>query len=254
VRVLIITYHAVEPGPWPLCVSPELFRAHLDAVVASGARSVTVSQLVDERNSLASDERLVAITFDDGFASVAEHAAPLLLARGLTATVFCVAGHLGGRNDWASGPVGGFASSLASADQVRELADEGFEIGSHGFAHLPAAEASEAELEQELAGSREALQLLTGGPVRSYAYPYGSLPGPEGRTLVEQGYAAACTTRVALVGQRPDVHTLPRVDAYYLRRPELMTRALEGSLGPYLAARRLGSRARRAWRKDYVTA
>ncbi len=253
-RAFIVTYHAIEPGPLPLCMHPDLFRVHLDVLTSSGVRTVTVSELVSELISPTGDERLVALTFDDGFASVAQCAAPLLLERGLTATVFCVAGHVGGLNNWDSGPAGGFASPLASPEQVRGLADAGFEIGSHGFAHLPAAEVSGTELEQELLGSREALERLTGRSVGSYAYPYGSLPSREGRKLVEQTYAAACTTRVSLVGQRPDVHALPRVDAYYVRRPELMARALAGSLGPYLAARRLGSRARRAWRKDYVTA
>ncbi|MBA2462463.1 MAG: polysaccharide deacetylase family protein [Actinobacteria bacterium] len=252
--MLILTYHAVESGSTPLCVSPDLFEAHLDVIVASGARAVTISELVEELRSPAR-ERLVALTFDDGFASVAQYAAPLLVARGLTATVFCVAGHLGGRNDWASALTGGFEAALVSTDQVRGLAQAGFEIGSHGFAHVPVAEARGVQqLEQELSASREALERLTGTPVRSYAYPYGALPNREARRLVEQTYVAACTTRVALVGPRPDVHELPRVDAHYLRRPELLKRALEGSLGSYLAARRLGSRARRALRKDYVTA
>ena len=39
-----------------------------------------------------------------------------------------------------------------------------------------------------------------------------------------------------------------------LRRPDLLRLAAEGSLASYLVARRLGSRARRAFRKDYVTA
>lgn len=250
-RALIITYHAIEPGPRPLCVHPELFGLHLDAVLSAGVRAVTVSELVQELVSSTRGERLVAITFDDGFASVADHAAPLLAARGLSATVFCVAGHVGGRNDWAGNVAGSFDSPLLSAEQISALASEGIEIGSHGFAHVPLSEAAGSELERELVHSREALERLTGRPVRSYAYPYGAAPTAEARSLVEAAYAAACTTRLAAVELRPDVYALPRVDAHYLRRPELLRRALVGSLGAYLAVRRIGARARRLAVADY---
>jgi peptidoglycan/xylan/chitin deacetylase (PgdA/CDA1 family) len=253
-RALIVTYHAIEPGPAPLCVHPDLFRAHVDAAVSSGARLVSVSELVRELSSPTSGERLVALTFDDAFASVARYAAPILASRGVTATVFCVAGHIGGRNDWASDPAGRLDAPLASTDEIAALASAGIEIGSHGFTHLPATEVSGVALEREIVGSRQALESLTGTEVRSYAYPYGAPPHPEARRLVERTYDAACTTRLALVGERPDVHALPRVDAHYLRRPELLRRTAEGSLGSYLVARRLGSRVRRAFRKDYVTA
>ena len=245
-RALILTYHAVEPGPAPLCVHPELFRRHVELVVSSGVRVVTVSELVRGLAAPTGDERLVALTFDDGFASVAEHAAPLLASRGLSATVFCVAGHIGGRNDWAGNSAGELDSPLVSAEQIVALAAAGFEIGSHGFSHAPATGVVRSDLERELVRSREELEQLTGREVRSYAYPYGAPPSPEARKLVERTYAAACTTRIALVEARPDVHALPRVDAHYLRRPEVLRLALRGSVGPYLAVRRLGSRARRA--------
>lgn len=252
-RALILTYHAVEPGPRPLCVHPELFRTHVDLILSSGARVVTISELVHELTAPTGDERLVALTFDDGFASVAEHAAPLLVSRGLPATVFCVAGHIGGRNDWAGNSAGELDSPLVSAEQIVALAVAGIEIGSHGFSHAPATGVIGSDLERELVRSRDELEQLTGREVRSYAYPYGAPPSREARKLVESTYAAACTTRIALVEERADVHALPRVDAHYLRRPELLRLALRGPAGPYLALRRLGSRARRAVLTDYAS-
>ena len=81
--------------------------------------------------------RAVAITFDDGCASVARTAAPLLAERGLTATVFCVAGHLGGRNDWPTQHDRMPSLALAGADELVELHRAGVEIGAHGVAHAP---------------------------------------------------------------------------------------------------------------------
>ena len=44
---LILTYHAVEPGPAPLCVDPGVFREHLAALADAGATVLTVSQMAD---------------------------------------------------------------------------------------------------------------------------------------------------------------------------------------------------------------
>jgi hypothetical protein len=48
-----------------------------------------------------------------------------------------------------------------------------------------------------------------------------------------------------------DPHGIPRVDIHYLRRTELLRRALDGGLDAYLSARRLGARVRRLVRADY---
>lgn len=251
-RALILTYHAVEIGRAPLCVDPELFEAHADVISESGVRSLTIRELASELRSGELEGMSVAITFDDGFASVAEAAAPMLSARGLTATLFCVAGHLGRTNDWPSAHDGSYRSRLASASALGELAARGFEIGSHGLEHAPLAGAPDPTLARETADSRRALESLVGAPVTSYAYPYGALPGTPGRRHVEATYAAACTTRLRRVSRATDPHLLPRIDAHYLRRPELLQRALEGRLGGYFRARDLTARARRTIAKDYA--
>ena len=253
-RALILTYHAVERGRSPLCLEAEVFAAHADAIAESGARSLTVTDLADAVRSGDLEEDVVAVTFDDGFASVAETAAPLLLDRGLTATVFCVAGHLGRLNDWQSAQAGGYRSRLADAETLARLAGAGFEIGSHGIEHSPLANASQGVPRREVVDSRAALEQAIATAVTSFAYPYGAVPEPSVRRLVEETYDAACTTRLGRVSVTSDLHTLPRVDAHYLRRPELLERALRGYLGGYLRARGLAARARRTLVKDYVVA
>jgi hypothetical protein len=70
--------------------------------------------------------------------------------------------------------------------------------------------------------------------------------------VVERTYAAACTTRPAPLRAGVDRYALPRVDAHYLRRPELLRLALRGQLGAYLWLRRVGARARRRVVRDFV--
>lgn len=250
---LVLTYHAVEPGPAPLCIDPQLFAEHLDTIVASGARAVTVRELAAALREGKLGHPTVAITFDDGLASVAENAAPALADRGLPATVFCVAGHVGGRSDWPSARPGGYRAALATARQLVELADAGVEIGSHGMQHTPLVAGSEPVLRRELVDSRLALEQALQTAVTSYAYPYGAGPTPAARRVVADTYEAACTTVIGLTGLATDPLALPRIDAHYVRRPGLLRRALAGSLGPYVVARRLGARTRRLFVKDFTS-
>lgn len=252
-RALILTYHAVEDGPPPLCLDPAEFEAHADVIAGSGATVLTVRDLAERLTAGTLDGSAVAITFDDGFSSVGESAAPILEARGLTATVFCVAGHLGDTSDWPSARQGGFHARLASAPALAELAARGFEIGSHGFEHAPLAGASEEMLQREVVDSRRLLEEETGSRVTSFAYPYGALPGRAGASLVSTTYDAACTTVLRRVASGSERHALPRIDAHYVRNPDVLRRVLDGRLGSYLRGRGVAVRARRALVKDYTS-
>ena len=250
---VILTYHAIDDGPPPLCVDPKTFRAHLEAIGRTGAEVLTVSELVEALGGDEPPERAVAITFDDGLLSVVREAAPMLHARGMPATVFAVAGHLGRENDWPSQLPGAPRRPLADAEALAALVDEGWEVGSHGYGHAPLSEADDALLERELVASRHKLETVVEAPVTSYAFPYGALPDAAGLDAVRSAYSAACTTELRTVPSNPDPLALPRVDVHYVRRPELIERALHGYLDAYLWTRGLGARVRRAVRRDYAT-
>lgn len=247
---LILTYHAVEPGPPPLCIHPATFREHLDCVAEAGVPVIALDELVAAIRGGRRLGRSVTITFDDGFQSVADEAAPLLAERRLPATVFCVAGHLGRRNDWPTQAAGAPILPLASAAPLAALAAGGFELGSHGMSHLPLTHAPAGALERELVDSRAALEQATGAAVRWFAYPYGVIPSAGARELVARSYEGACVGGLRAVEPSADVFALPRVDAHYLRRPALFRAVLHG-LDSYLHVRRAGARLRRVLRPDF---
>lgn len=88
----VLCYHAVNPG-WtsPLSMHPDALAAQ--AAWLADQRTVVPLQdavrLLDARGRLPRGK--VALTFDDGFASVHEHGWPLLARHRLPATVFLVA-------------------------------------------------------------------------------------------------------------------------------------------------------------------
>jgi peptidoglycan/xylan/chitin deacetylase (PgdA/CDA1 family) len=250
-QALILTYHGVESAEGPIFVEPALFASHLDCIVESGARVLTVSELGHALQHGTLDGRNVAITFDDGMESVTRVAAPLLAERALRATVFCVAGHVGGESNWPSARPGAPTVALSSAEALAGLVAAGWEIGCHGMTHAPLDTRDRRLLDCEIVESKEALENRLGAEVDSFALPYGTAPSADGLELLRRNYGAVCTTRPGSVGAGDDPYSLPRVDAHYVCSPRRFPRALAGRAESYLFVRGVAARARRVVLKDY---
>jgi peptidoglycan/xylan/chitin deacetylase (PgdA/CDA1 family) len=187
---MILMYHSVADvpdDPSYLSVAPSRFAEQMTVLRRLGLRGVSISSLVDAMRT-GRARGLVGITFDDGYLNVLEAALPELKRCGFTATVFIIAGRLGGTNEWAKGPT----LPLLSASQVRELADAGIEIGSHSMTHVRLANLSASQLKAEVSRSRATLGELLGAPVRGFAYPYGSMDAAARRAVADAGYDHAC--------------------------------------------------------------
>lgn len=242
---LIVTYHAIEEGSSPLCIEPSLFRRHLDCLANLGATTMTVSELATALRAGELPPLAVAITFDDGCASAVRIAAPLLAERGQKATFFCVAGHVGGINDWPTQATGIPRLELAAADELAKLVVLGFEIGAHGMDHTPLRGLSAVDLDRQIREPRAKLEEAISAEVRCLAYPYGAMPDAAAAQVVADVYAAACATTLQRVTSSSDPFALPRVDAHYLRRRGIFRRVVSGRLDFYVRVRRLGRRVGR---------
>ena len=185
---LILTYHAIEEGPAPLCIDPPLFAEHVAVIADSGADILTVSELAEALASGRLPECAVAITFDDGCASVVEHATPVLDAHGLRATVFAVAGRVGGANDWPTQASWVPPLRLATGEQLAGLVGRGWEVGSHGVDHAPLDHLDEAAARREIVESRHLLEDMVGVVVTAFAWPYGAHPSAAVAALIESTY------------------------------------------------------------------
>jgi glycosyltransferase involved in cell wall biosynthesis/peptidoglycan/xylan/chitin deacetylase (PgdA/CDA1 family) len=125
--VLTLTYHRVLPAPGPRhfagvwSATPEQFASQLDQITAS-CDVVGTSAVAELREASG---RRVAISFDDGYRDVYDHALPALRARGLPATLFLTTGVLDG-------------SLVPWWDQIAWLLGGIADPARHGFASLDA--------------------------------------------------------------------------------------------------------------------
>lgn len=106
----VLAYHAIgecsrADDENSLFVTVEAFTAQM-SYLAEHRRVVPLAEAIELRSSSSERrrsrrrERLVAITFDDGYRSVLERAVPVLEAHGFPATMFVPTRYIGDENRW----------------------------------------------------------------------------------------------------------------------------------------------------------
>jgi len=211
----ILCYHSVEPA-WesPLAVHPDSFERHCSWL----ARRRQVLPLREAVNCLDGSGRLprgtAALTLDDGFAALHEHALPILRRHRLPATVFLVAQTLtpeGRAVDWVRTPPPWPLRTL-SIEQVLEMQSAGVDFQSHSWAHHDLPELDQEACTGDLRRSRELLEDVLGRSVPLLAYPRGL--HDEG---VREAAARAGYTHALALPEGPEPvsrYAVPRVGIY----------------------------------------
>jgi len=211
VKLPILMYHYVEP--WPvgadvlrknLTVQPADFAAEMAYLHAQGY--VTVS-LYDLMAALAQGQplppRAVVLTFDDGYRTLVDYAAPTMAPLGYTGTVFVVT-QLMDEN---------FTQYL-TWPQAEALYAAGWKIEPHTKTHALLAGTSRAYQLYEMLGSAQTVQAHIGVMPRFFAYPYGKWDDTTLALLREMNMWAAVTEipgDIHYFGDRFELHRV-RID------------------------------------------
>ena len=272
-RPLVLGYHRVvdnfaavaRTGMPSMLTSARMFERHLDSI-ARQFQFVSLDEIGAHIESGRPFERpMAAVTFDDGYADVYQHAYPVLRRKGIPAAVFVVTDLVGqplaqvhdrlyhvlarAFTTWAnpqrelhglldtlglttdafarmpeafSTPqltvatllpalpmadirriiealdtsLGGGACDMPRALNWAEIAEMhrgGITIGSHTRTHVSLPLESAADMADELAGSRAALESRLGAPVAHFAYPGGQFGTPVIDAVARAGYRYAYT-------------------------------------------------------------
>lgn len=210
---VMLMYHAVTPGKirpgWPWAVSMQQFRDQLDFLAAEGYATPTMGELVADPNKWTG--RTAVITFDDGYIDNLA-ACDELQKRGMRATWFVVTGSIGESPKWPAD--GRPEGRLLNAAELREMQENGMEIGSHTVNHVRLNELDDAQLAGELVNSKVALEDLLGTSVGSFAYPYGAWDARCAEAVKQVGYSAACITRTGWALRDDNPYLLRRLTIF----------------------------------------
>lgn len=215
--VLVLCYHAVsERWPAALSVTPEALDWQLKSLVRRGYRGRRFTDLISEPQCGPA----VAVTFDDNYRSVLDLAKPILDRHGFPGTLYVP-------SDWPDDPRPmrwpGIDVWLGTEheqelhslrwEELRTLAKEGWEIGSHTCSHPHLTNLSDADLDRELTDSKAKIEAEMGSRCTSIAYPYGDIDERVELATQRAGYLAGAA--IPRVLYPPRAFSWPRTPIFH---------------------------------------
>ena len=154
--------------------------------------------------------RVAVITFDDGYVDTLEQALPILQKNGFSATCYFISQRTGQYNAWDAASLN-VRKPLMNDEQVRAWHAAGMEVGAHSRTHPRLTGCTDAELQDEIAGSKTDLEELIGRPVTQFCYPYGDLDERVVAATRQADFDAATTVQRGRARVGDDAMLLRRV-------------------------------------------
>lgn len=208
----VLLYHGIAaPGSVPpagerkFWLSVSQWRQHLAVILRQPRRVATLA---------AAPSHSLVIAFDDGHASDYEYAFPALLEAGFFAEFFINPSTIGrpGFMTWS---------------QVRELAQAGMRIESHGWAHEDHTCLTDFNLLARLIRAKLTIEHHTQREAAYFAAPYGFTDRRLEREALRAGYTGVCTSSNRWA--RPHQSVIPRVAMHAHTTAAGLTALLSGS-------------------------
>lgn len=209
-KVPILLYHDLEsddytseksdPASKGTVVNINAIREQIRYLAENNFETISVSDLLGytgpDKILLT---RKIILTFDDGHFSNYYLAYPLLLEYGFKATFFIIADRINKKH-------------YLSDEQIKEMSDNGMEIGSHGLTHKYFPLMNAEEMSFELSESKRILEPIINKSVNCFAFPGGHYNGDALRTLRASGYSGACSCLPGLNSGRTNRYLLKRIE------------------------------------------
>ena len=184
--VCVLFYHLVANRPLNhMCLPLEEFVRQMEFLRRSYPL-LSLEQAAARLGRDGSDEVAVAITFDDGYRDNT-WAVEYLRYFGIPACFFVSIGHVLDGSPFEHDRQRGFAPQPLRETDVRRLADEGFEVGSHGIYHEDFGSLDGEASERVLSESRTLIAQVTGTFPEHFSFP----KGQRGTNITAESFNAA---------------------------------------------------------------
>jgi peptidoglycan/xylan/chitin deacetylase (PgdA/CDA1 family) len=208
--LVVLQYHQVAAdGPSSTSVSPKRFEEHLQLIESLGLHVMDLEEAIKQIQAGNTLEGAVAITFDDGYASIYEQAFPLLKKRSWPFTLFL-----------STNPIDQRFGDMLTWDQIREMAKADALIVNHTQDHgnlarppLTNQPSYQKRVLDNLNHAQMRIEKELGKKVPKYfAYPYGEYNLDLLKLLKSEGWIAF-GQHSGPVGPTSDWQALPRFPA-----------------------------------------
>jgi peptidoglycan/xylan/chitin deacetylase (PgdA/CDA1 family) len=204
-EIIYLMYHELELPDRCICnpesgykryVSTETnFRTQISRLSQLNYVGLNVSSACDP---LYQDNNRIVITFDDGCETDLIVAASILSEFKFNATFYVVGGFVGQKG-------------YLSINQLRELSDLGFEIGSHSMTHRYLTDLNKTHLHFEVSHSKDRLEQYIGKKVDHFSCPGGRWNPQVANIVKESGYESMATSRIGTNNPNLDHFLLSRI-------------------------------------------
>lgn len=192
-----------------LYVTPRMFRFQMRYLKVAGFKVVTLNEILNFIDGEIADDKLIALTFDDGYQDFYENAYPVLREYGYPSTVFLVSDLIGKENLWDY-PERGIRKRLLDWDRIIETKNHSVVFGSHSKTHPFLSELSDAEIAHEVKGSKDAIEERLNMPVEFFCYPSGDYDERVVNAVKQAGFLGAVTTKRGLAHRGDDPFEIRR--------------------------------------------
>lgn len=182
--VPILLYHRIDVSSIEsqYYVSPEKFEEQMKLLHDWGYTTITTELLVQAITEGANlPQRPIILTFDDGHLNNYTIAYPIMKKYGFSGAIYIVGEYMG-------------TPDYMNADQIKEMAQDGWEVGSHSMNHFDLTSLNTQQKQYEIVESRKFLETELGLPIQTFSYPFGIKDQTVINLAHSAGYIAAMGT------------------------------------------------------------
>jgi len=226
-QVPILCYHQVRnwrPSDGKVgkdyIVEIENFKNHIKMLADSGYHTILPDQLYAYLNTGAPlPSKPIMLTFDDTDLDQFTVVNPTLKKYGFKAVYFIMTVSIGKKGKFVD---------YMSADQIRQLSDEGNVIGSHTYDHKNFKKYSGKDWEEQLDKPTKRLEEITGKKMTEFAYPFG-LWNAEGIPELKKRHFRMAFALADKRDQNDPLYTIRRIIASGYWSPKTLSNSIQRS-------------------------
>jgi peptidoglycan/xylan/chitin deacetylase (PgdA/CDA1 family) len=220
----ILMYHSIERMPRStvmrsLHVPVKRFEFQMRMLKSLGYKALSLEKLRPYLNGEKQD-KVVGVTFDDGYQNNLINAAPILAKFNFSATCYIVSDYIGLNNIWDLDK-GISQIPLMTEGDIFKWLNYGMEIGAHSKTHSNLTNISESEALKEIHDCKVELESKFNIMINDFCYPYGLYNNKICKMVEDSGYLSATSMDRGRVNSKSTNLRLPRVPITHHTLPHL---------------------------------